>query len=88
MYITVPSYNTQPTADICSLWAHLSPEERSKLINFNHLGLFFNSSFGFNKIVTALLLLYLILFFASWQLGKVFRGVYTGDLFPLIRHVL
>lgn len=27
-------------------------------------------------------------FFASWQLGKVFRGVYTGNLFPLIRHVL
>lgn len=26
--------------------------------------------------------------FASWHLGKVFRGVYTGDLFPLIRHVL
>lgn len=69
--------------------AHLPPEERRKLINFDHLGLFFlNSSFGFNKIVTASPLLYLILFFASWQLGKVFRGVYTGDLFPLIRHVL
>lgn len=69
--------------------AHLPPEERRKLINFDHLGLLFlNSSLGFNKIVTASLLLYLILFFASWQLGKVFRGVYTGDLFPLIRHVL
>lgn len=27
-------------------------------------------------------------FFASWHLGKMFRGVYVGDLFPLIRHVL
>lgn len=32
--------------------------------------------------------LFIYLIFASWQLGRVFRGVYTGDLFPLIRHVL
>ena len=60
----------------------------SSLYSSDH---FFFSSFNDVAQRTASLFIYLstfFFFFASLQLGRVFRGVYTGDLFPLILHVL